>query len=444
MANPMKIVKQSTQKLKHTYTVEIPSKEIESKVEASLLKYGEKAKIPGFRPGKIPLNILKQRYEASAREDALNAVVKTSMNQIMKDNNLRPASQPKIDLSEYKAGGDLTYDLAVEVLPDVEVKDFKKLSLTKLNVKITEKDVDEHLQKLLEAQNRTAPVSKARKSKEGDTVVFDALAFEGETAAEDQNIQDFHMKLGSNQLESFEKALTGKQVGDQVDVEFEMPKAFPKKEYAGKKFIFKTTLKELREPLKIELSDDLAKEFKFDDLKSLKEEGEKQLTAAMKEPTFLLAKRQILDSFASDYNFELPESLVEEEFKIIWHEAEHEMEHAEKKPSDKEIEKMKKEYQSIAERRVRLGLVLAAIGQEKNISVPKEKLSRAVIEAARQHRGQEQEAFEYYSKTPEALARIRAPLLEDEVITHIIENANTKEKEVSIDQLKKEIEKLSE
>lgn len=439
----MKILKESSKNLKYEFTVEISSEEIEKKVEESLKKYGEKAKIPGFRPGKAPLSILKQRYDASARQDAIEDSIKSSMKKVMEEKSLRAAVQPKVDIASFEPGKNLTYTMEVEAMPEVKLKDLKKIDFTQLEVKISDKDIEEQATQALEAQNKTVAVEKERKAKKGDVVVIDAIAFSGKEAAEDQNIENFHVTLGAGHLEEFEKALEGLKVGDTVDINFTMPKEFPNKEHAGKKFTFKSTFKELREPLKIELTDEVAKEFNFEDLKALKEEIKKQLEESLKNPVFVYAKRQILDALAKQYDFALPETLVEEEFKVMWHEAEHELEHKKEKPSEKELEKMKKEYRELAERRVRLGLVLATMGQENKISVPNDKVRDAMIQTARSYRGQEKEVFEYLSKNKEALAQIRSSILEDEVINFIIEKGNGKKKEVTIEQLKKEIEKLN-
>ena len=445
----MKVLEESANKLKHEFKIEVPSKDIEARVEQSLMEYGKTAKIAGFRPGKIPLKVLKQRYETAARKDALNDVVKDSMTSILTKKSLHPATNPEVDISSYKTGEDLTFTLKVEVLPEIKLQDHSKISLQKLKVKLNEKDVEEHLVKLLEGQNRTSLVEKARKSKKGDTVVIDALAFDGKIETPQQNLTDLHLVLGMGRLEIFEDKLTGLLPGNTIDIDFTLPEDFPDKNFAGKTLTYKTTVKELREPLKIVLTDEIAQEFKFKDLSELKEEAKGQLEKATEEPTFLHTKRQILDELDTLYKFELPEGLVTEEFKLIWEDAKHEIEHeaehhGAKKPSQKEMDQLEKKYRLLAERRVRLGLVLSTIGKENQIAVPKEKMTQAIIQAARQHKGQEKEAFDYYLKNAEAQARLRAPLLEDEVISFIIEHAKVKEKETTLQQFKKEIEKLSE
>lgn len=443
----MRVLAESSKDLRHEFKVEIPTQEIEAQVEKSLLEYGKTAKVPGFRSGKIPISVLKQRFDEGARKDVIDKAVKNSVLTILKDKSLRPATNPKVDALEYAAGKDLTYTLEIDVLPEFKVKDASGLKVNKLVVKLTDKDIDEHLLKLLAAQNRTSKVEKARKSKVGDTVVIDAIASHPDFDASEQGFEAFHIQLGKSHLEPFEQALTGKQVDDTVDIEFTLPENFPNKPFAGKTLSYKTTIKELREPLKPELSEEIAKEFGFKDLEELRAEAKKQLEQSIEQPTFLYSKRQVLDGLASQYDFKLPQSLLDQEFNVIWQDAmaeiDHEVEHDGKaKPSEKELEKLKKQYHELAERRVRLGLVLSEIAKENKVSVPKEKIAQAVMQAAKQHPGHEKEALEFYFKDPDANAQIRAPLLENEVISFLMGQAKVTEKEVTIDQFKKELEKL--
>ncbi len=444
----MRVLAESSKDLRHEFKIEIPAQEIESQVEQSLLEYGKTAKIPGFRSGKIPLKVLRQRFDASARKDAINAAVRDSMSSILQEKSLHPATNPKVDVADYTSGQDLTYTMEVEVLPVFKVKELSGLKVTKLNVKLSDKDIDEHLMKLLEAQNRTTKVEKARKSKTGDTVVIDAVASHPDFDASEQGFEKFSLELGKGHLEPFERGLTGKSEGDVVDIEFTLPENFPNKPFAGKTLHYKTTLKELREPLKPALTEEIAKEFGFKDLAELRAEAKKQLEDSIERPSFLHSKRQVLDGLADQYSFALPQTLLDQEFNLIWEEAEeeikHEVEHDGKvKPSDKELASLKKKYKDLAERRVRLGLVLSEIAKENNVTVPKEKIAQAVMQAARQHKGYEKEAFEYYFKNPEANARLRAPLLEDEVMHFILGKVKLSDKEVNIEQFKKELDKLS-
>lgn len=444
----MKVLAESSKDLRHEFKIEIAAQEIESQVELSLLEYGKDAKIPGFRPGKIPLHILRQRYDDSARKDAINNAVKKSMTSVLKDKSLRPATSPKIDVAEYSKGQDLTYTLEVEVLPEIALQDSSSLKITKLVVKLTDKDIDEHLMKLIDNQKRTTKVESDRKSKKGDTVVLDATASHPDFDASEQGFEGFALLLGSNHLETFDAALIGKKAGDVVDIDFTLPDDFPNKPFAGKTLSYKTTIKELREPLKAEITEEIAKEFGFETLQALRDEAREQLQQSTERPTFLYSKRQVLDGLAGQYSFKLPEGLLASEFKVIWEEAEEELKHeiaheGKAEPTEKEMTALKKKYEALSERRVRLGLVLSEIAKANSISVPKEKIAKAVMEAARQHKGYEKEAFEYYFKNPEANAQLRAPLLEDEVLFHLLTTVKVTEKEVNLDEFKKELDKLS-
>lgn len=445
----MKVIAESAKDLKHEYKIQIPAQEIETHVEKSLLEYGKKVKIPGFRTGKIPMNILRQRYDDSARKDAINEAIKETVAALIKEKGLTPASKPQVNMDNYDKGSDIDITLQVEVLPEIKLEDPSKLKITKLSVTVGDKDVDEHLLKLIENQKHTTEVKSARKSKVGDTVVIDAVASHSDFDASEQGFEGFHLEIGAGRLENFETGLTGKSVGDVVDIEFTLPENFPNKPFAGKTIQYKTTLKELREPMKAELTEVAAKELGFESLEKLREEAKKQLQESIEHPVFLYSKRQILDGLAGQYSFKIPESLMKQEFDLIWDEAEHEIEHEvesgeREKPSEKEIAKLKQKYQELAERRVRLGLVLSEFAKENKITVPKEKVAQAIIQAARQHKGYEKEAFDYYMKNPEAHAQIRAPLLEDEVMHFLLDKITVKDKNVSVEEFKKELEKLSE
>ncbi|MBP6985134.1 MAG: trigger factor [Alphaproteobacteria bacterium] len=444
----MKVLTESSKDLRYEFKIEIASQDIEAEVEQSLIKYGKTAKLPGFRPGKIPLSVLRQKFDEGARQDAINAAVKQSVGEVLKEKSLQPASSPKIELSTYNKGDDLVYTMEIEVLPSFEIQDYTGIKVTKLAVKLTDKDVDDHLIKLLEHQKRTVKVEADRKSQKGDTVVIDATASNPDFDASEQGFESFHLLLGNNHLETFDEKLVGKKVGDVVDIEFTLPENFPNKPFAGKTLNYHTTIKEIREPIKPEITEEIAKEFGFENLEALRKEARDQLQQSTTRPSFLYAKRQILDSLSKQYSFQLPQTLLDHEFKAIWEDVEAEMKHeteteGKPQPSDKEIEAMKKKYLNLAERRVRLGLVLSEISKKHEISVPKEKIAQAVMQAAKQHKGYEKEAFEYYFKNPEANAQIRAPLLEDEVMHFLLDKLKTTEKELDLDAFKKELETLS-
>jgi trigger factor len=237
----MRVLAESSKDLRHEFKIEIPSQEIESQVEQSLVEYGKTAKIPGFRPGKIPMHVLKQRFEADVRSDAISKAVRKSMVDLLTEKSLQPATNPKIEVVEGKEGQDLTYTLELEVLPEITLKDFDAIKVTNLVVKLTDKDIDEHLTKLIAAQKRTSAVEKPRKSKEGDTVVIDAVASHPEFDASEQGFEAFSLLLGQNHLEAFDKALIGKQAGDVVDIDFTLPENFPNKPFAGKTLSYKTS-----------------------------------------------------------------------------------------------------------------------------------------------------------------------------------------------------------
>lgn len=423
-----------------SYEMEITLKaaDIDSRVETRLRETGKTVNIPGFRPGKVPLNILKQRYGRMVMGEVLEKAVNESSARVLQDKELKPAIQPKIEVKEFEEGKDLIYAMSVEVLPAFEIADFKGLKLEKPVTEPADKDVEEALEKIAENREHTKKVETRRGAKEGDTVVID---FHGRTADDNKEHEGMHahdhdLKLGSGQfIPGFEDQLKGKKSGDEVEVKVSFPEEYGAEELAGREAIFDVKIKELREPGEVKIDDAFAKELGLDDLKALKEAVAEQLQQEYDGQSRMVLKKRLLDYLDDVHAVEIPPTMLELEHKNILDQLELERQRAPEEEKKDLTDEEKQEYKDIAARRVRLGLILSEIGRRNNLSVSDPELQKAVIAEAQKYPGQEKDVFDYYAKNRQALESLRAPLYEEKVVDYILELANIEEKAVSPEKL---------
>ena len=425
--------------LSHELEIMVPANDIEKHVEARLVEVGKTAKIPGFRPGKIPMDMLKKRYGRAILGEVLESVVNESTAKVIQDKKFRPAMQPKIEVKEFDEGKDLTYSMQIDVLPDFDVIDLKNIKIEKPVAKISDKDIDEALGRITEHHKGSQPISGDRATKKGDFVVID---FHGRTKDDGVEHEGMHahghkLELGGGQfIPGFEEQLIGKKKGDKVEVEVTFPEQYGAKELAGREAIFDVDINEIHEPAEAKIDDDFAKELGFDDEKALRDAVKHQLSSDYENQTKLKMKRQLLDVLDEGHDFDIPQGMVKAELEGITQQIDQE------RKANPEAEALtdeeKKELEVIAERRVRLGLVIAEIGQVRNVQVNDQELQRAVIGEAQKYPGQEKMVFDYYQQNPQALEALRAPLFEDKVIELLFEDADINEKEVSIEELMKD------
>jgi len=429
--------------LKRSYKVVVSSADIAAKVELELDDLSKKARLPGFRPGKAPKGVLKQRYGQSVMGDVLQRAVQDSSNQAILERGLKPAMQPKIELVDFAEGKDLEYNLSVEVLPEIVPVDFKTIELDRLKAEPGESEIAKALDSLARSQKQTKKIDEDRPAKSGDTLVIDFEGFLDGVAFAGGKGSDHALELGSNQfVAGFEDQLVGKRAGDACEVNIVFPSEYVNDKLAGKPALFKVQVKELREPVPLEQNDEFAKGLGFDDLETLKKAVKDQLARELVRHSRAKMKRQLLDKLADSHSFDVPPSMVELEFNQIWGQVEDERKRgvedaANKGKSDDEL---KAEYKGIAERRVRLGLLLAEVGRANNVQVGQEEVNRALGEQARRYPGQERQVVDYYRNNPDALAQLRAPIFEEKVVDFIVELAKVSEKEVSAEELTKEDE----
>ncbi len=425
-------------KLAHSFTVTIPASEFASQMDAKLAEIQKEAKIQGFRPGQAPMNIIKSKYENAVKGEVLDNAIQTQTEKTFADNNIRPALRPKVEITKFEDGQDIEFKIDVEALPEIKPADFSKMEIQKLTADVTDVEIGKALDKLAEAKKTTAVLDEKRATKTGDVVVIDfAGSIDGEEFQGGTG-KDYYLALGSNTfIPGFEEQLTGASVGDKVDVNVTFPENYHAKHLAGKEALFKVDVKELREFKLPELNDEFAKQFGSDTLDNLKEMIGTELGKEYANVARMHTKRALLDVLADAHSFDVPQGMVDMEFDSIWKQFEDakkagQLDDDEKsKPEDD----LKAEYRGIAERRVRLGLLLAEVANENKIGLSQEDLTNAVMAEARRYPGQEKIVFEYYQKNPQALDSLKAPLFEEKVVDFILGQVKLNEKKVSVDEL---------
>lgn len=435
----MQVKELKNEGLSYELEVTVEAKEIDEEVNAHLVEYSKKVALPGFRKGKVPMDLMKQRYGRAVMGEVLEKAVNDSSSKALMDKKLKPAMQPKIEVKEFDEGKDLKFTINVEVLPTFEIMDLKKIKLEKPVAKVEKKAIDEALEQVAQGNRDTKKVDRA--AKKGDTMV---ITFHGRTKDDDKEHPGMHahghsLELGAGQfIEGFEDQLIGKKAGDKVEVNVKFPDDYHAEELKGREAIFDVEVEEVQEYAETKIDEEFAKKLGFEDKKALEAAVEEQIQGQHDNLSRLKLKRALLDALDEGHDFEVPAGMLDMEFDAIMQQVRMERQN-ELKDGKLELEDGEEdELRAICERRVRLGMVLSEIGQSNNIQVNDQELQRAVIREAQRYPGQEAQIFEYYKKNRQALDSLRAPLFEDKVVDYILELAEVKEKDVSLDELTKE------
>ncbi len=445
----MQVTETSAAGLKREFRVVVPATDLEARVNERLDDLKGRVQLRGFRPGKVPVAHLRRLYGKAAMAEVIEAAVREANSKIVTDHGFKLAIEPKVVLPSEEGAvegviagkSDLAYTVEIEILPPITLADFKTIKLTRLTAEVTDAEIDQTLQRIAE-QNRPF-IAKSEGAEKGDRVVMsfqgmiDGQPFEGGAG------EDVPLVLGSGQfIPGFEDHLMGVNAGESRTFDIKFPDDYPAKAMAGKDATFAVTAKAVEAPGAVTIDDDFAKTLGLESLAKLrdaiKDRTQREHAAASRQKL----KRALLDQLDERHKFEPPPSLVEQEFNNVWSSIEKDLKDQGRTFSDEGTteEKARAEYRTIAERRVRLGLVIAEIGERNNIKVTEEQLNAAVVEQLRQLPGREQEVWDYYRKNPGALAALRAPLFEDKVVDFLIELAEVTEKPVSRDELFKEDE----
>lgn len=445
----MQVTETLSEGLKREFKVVVPAAELGAKVNSRLDEMKDRVRINGFRPGKVPVAHLKRMYGRSAMAEVIEATVRDTNNQIVTERGFKLASEPKVTLPSEEAAvekliageSDLDYTVGIEIIPDIKLADFKTFKLTKLTAEVADSEVDEGITRIADQNKPFTTKPSSEPVATGDRVIIsyagtiDGVAFDGGTG------DDATVLIGSNTfIPGFEDQIIGMKTGETRTLKVTFPQHYGSEALAGKNAEFVVTAKSIEAPGTVVTDDEFAKSLGLESIAKLRDAVKERIAQDHTAMSRQKLKRGLLDELDKSHKFEPPPSLVEEEFDRVWKSVLQELETEKKTFADENTteEKAKAEYRAIAERRVRLGLVLAEIGEKNGITVTEEEMNRALMDRVRQFPGQEQKVYDYYRQNPQAVASLRAPLFEEKVVDFLVELADVTESKVSREELFKE------
>jgi len=447
----MQVTETLSQGLKHEFQINVPASDLDAKADARLVDMKDKVRLNGFRPGKVPVSHLKKVYGRSVMAETIDQTIRDTNTQIFTERGFRLATEPKItmpteekEVEQILTGkSDLTYTVAIEVVPAIVLADFKSFTLEKPIAEVTDTDVEQAIKRIADQNRSFAAKGEGAKAESGDRV---SISFKGTingTPFDGGAGENIQVVIGAGQfIPGFEEQLIDIVAGETRNLKVSFPKNYMSETLAGQPAEFETTATLIEAPQAVDINDEFAKTLGLESLDKLKQAARERLTAEYAGATRQRVKRILLDRLDESHKFEAPPSLVEEEFNLMWNSVKAEMESNGKTFADENTteEAAKEEYHKIADRRVRLGLVLSEIGEKNKITVTDDEVSRAVIERARQMPGREKEVWDFYRNNANALAQLRAPIYEDKVVDFILELAHVTETKVSREELYKDEE----
>lgn len=454
----MEVTESKVEGLSREFKIAVPAADVEEKIVGRLKKLAQSARIPGFRPGKVPVQLLRQRYGDTVKGEVIEEAVQESSSSVMTERGLRPIGEPKIELTSFEDGGNLEYTLAVDLFPEFDLPDFSKIELERLVAEADEEEVDKTVERLADAHKSSAPLTEARPAQNGDTVVIDFVGSVDGEKFDGGAAEGFELELGSGRfIPGFEDQLVGASAGDERSVVVTFPEGYGEATLAGKEATFEVRVNAIHETVPAAIDDELAKKFGMDSLGVLKQQIRDSHAEEFKKLSRMKVKRVLLDKLAEMHDFQLPPGIVEREFQSIaqqfkaekegaghdhdhdhdhHHDHDHDHDHeAHQAAGDELTDEQRSEYRELAERRVRLGVLLAEIGRVNNLRVTDDELTRAMYAEAQRFPGQEQMVFEYFTKEPKAKEALAAPVLEDKVVDFILEMATVTDRTVSAKEL---------
>lgn len=440
----MQTVETLNEGLKRAYTLKITAKDIDSKVDAEVKRVAPQVRMPGFRPGKVPANLIRKMHGEALAQDALNNTIQEGVQKLIADNRLRPAVAPAVSLEgDYAPGQDAEIKVELEVLPDVPTPSIEGLKLERLTVPADDAEVEAQLKQLAGQQKAWTDAPAKHKAAEGDQVTMDfvgtvdGVAFEGGTG------EGMAVEIGSGRLiPGFEEQLVGVKAGDEKTIDVTFPEDYGSKELAGKPAQFALKITAVKTAGETEINDDFAKTLGLQSLEQLTGLLKGQIEQQLNGLTRTYMKRKLLDQLAAGHDFPVPPSMVDAEFEQIWHQLQHEAEHeADPEAAKAELEAEREDYLKIAERRVRLGLLLSEIGTANGVEVTQQEMNQLIAQAAAQYSPNDRERFyQYVRQEPMAAAQLRAPLFEDKVVDFLFAKAEISDREVTREELEAAIE----
>lgn len=435
------------EKLEREFEITVPAKVISERIDNKIKSISKTVKMPGFRPGKVPLDMVKKKYIKEVTSEILEAAVNDSAKKLFEDNNLKPAYQPNISITSFDEGKNLEYKIKFEVQPQIPEIDFAKISLAEYKGKTSEEDVSKEIEHFLSHRkffDEVADIEYAAAN--GDRVVIDFTGYKDGVEFDGGKAEGHELELGSNAfIAGFEEGLIGAKKGEERMLDLTFPEQYHSKDLAGAAVQFKVVVHAIKQETKKELSDELAKEIGFDDEQALRDDFRKRLQDSANEYTQLLLKKELFDKLDEQYDFDIPSKLVESELDTIVSSIEARKKYAsleasEEKTQDFNKEEAKEKYRAIAKRRVLLGLILSDIAVKNKVTVSKEELNKAVMEEIYKYPGQEAMVFQYFQKNPEQVELLKGPIIENKAVDIILAQVTKSEKEVTLGDLEKMIQ----
>ena len=424
--------------LNKKYTVTIAAADFAAAVDKKLDSVAKNVKLPGFRAGKAPKSMIEQKYRPSVLGEVLDDMIRDATNKVIDDNKLRPAVTPDIKIEKFEDGKDIEFTIETEVLPEITLGDFSKISLKKYVAKVPAEEIEKAVKYMADSRRETVKIEEDRPAKKGDVAVIDFIGSIDGKEFNGGKGNAYPLELGSNSfISGYEDQLIGHKAGETVDVITTFPENYHAKDLAGKQAKFVTTIKELREYKTAEINDELAKSAGAKDLADLKKKIEERILSDYDSTARIKLKRDLLDALDKEYNFEIPQKLIDAEYEAIEKQYKHAKEHGhldedEKNRDEKDV---LAEYKEIALRRVKLGLLLSEIGTNAKISLSADDINKAIMNEAKRYPGQEQMVVDYYLKNKEAIEALRAPAYEEKIVDHILSLAKVTDTEVSVEEL---------
>ncbi len=439
----MQVTETLTEGLKRGFAVTVPASDLEDKRTAKLNEIGKQVRLPGFRPGKVPPNIVRQRYGAAIMAEILEQSVNDATRQVLTDRGLRPAGQPKVDVTQVDEKQDLQFNVEVELLPDITMPDFAAIDLVRYRSEPTDEAVEKALAEIANRQEGREPVTEDRGARAGDTLTVDFVGkVDGEPFAGGTGT-DMPVKLGGpGFIPGFSEGMEGMKPGEQRTIDVTFPAEYHAPDLAGKAATFDLTAKSLEQPKPAPVDDALATGMGFESLDGLRKAISSQIQSEYDQVSRMRIKRDLLDALSKAADFPVPPSIMEAEFDQIWKRVEADLKagKADEEDKNKDEDTLKADYRAIAERRVRLGLLLSEIGRTNGIQVQPDEMTRAMRAEAGRYPGQEAQVIEFFRKNPEAAESLRGPIYEEKVVDFILELAKVEDRTVSPEDLSAEPE----
>jgi len=434
----MNIKELNSEGLKKVFQVTISNADFENKIEAKINTLSKTTKLPGFRVGKAPKAMLMQKFRPAVLGEVLDDMIRSASEEALKSKNITPALMPDIKLSKFEDGKDIEFEMTVEAMPEIKFGDLSAIKLEKPVAEVPAEEIEKALKFMAQSRRNVVKVEEDRESKKGDTVVIDFVGSVDGVEFQGGKGENYPLELGSGSfIPGFEDQLIGKKAGDKVDVNVTFPENYHAKDLAGKASVFAVEIKELREAQDVEINDEFAKSMGEETLDKLKEVIKTRIQSDYEVASRMKLKRQLLDNLDKEYNFDVPQGLVDAEYKAIVDQYNNAKKYnqLDEEEKAKPEETLFAEYKEIAVRRVKLGLLLSEIGKSAKINITPDDINKAIMNEAKKYPGQEKAVFDFYLKNKQAVESLKAPVFEEKIVDYIFDKSTISEKTVTIEEL---------